>query len=438
MNTDLLFLFGLLLWIILGTSWLKVNPFFVLLTASLIGIWGFSVPLADLLEILEKGFWGTIKKIGILILLGSWIGMTLEASGATMTLAHTLLKYLIRLPIHFVVGFIGYWVAIPVFCDAAFVVLNTLNERLSQASQTPKIGLTVALSTGLYATHVLVPPTPGPLAAAANFHLDTLFLLFLWGGVLAFLLMLAGAAYAYWIGGSSSIPKLVSQVTAFEINSTLPGLSWAIAPILLPILLMSLGNIPLPIGVFKSILVILSKPHWAMCAGGLIAWNLVVKETWNQQLTYVQKSIQQALPIVAITAMGGTLGNILQYVPLTTYLERLAMIDSLGIAIPFLLAAFLKTAQGSSTVAILTASAIVYPLLPLLELDSEMGKIWGILAIGTGAMTVSHANDSYFWIVSQVGGLEPRKALRTHTLATLIQGMLGFLLIWSCVQWMGK
>ena len=71
-------------------------------------------------------------------------------------------------------------------------------------------------------------------------------------------------------------------------------------------------------------------------------------------------------------------------------------------------------------------------------MDSEIGKVWGILAIGTGAMTVSHANDSYFWIVSQVGGIEPKKALRTHTLATLLQGILGILLLLASYQLIGK
>ena len=86
----------------------------------------------------------------------------------------------------------------------------------------------------------------------------------------------------------------------------------------------------------------------------------------------------------------------------------------------------------------MTASAITFPLLPDLGLDTEMGKIWGILAIGTGAMTVSHANDSYFWIVSQVGEIEPQKALRTHTVATLFQGLLGILILLLSFQFVDK
>jgi GntP family gluconate:H+ symporter len=93
--------------------------------------------------------------------------------------------------------------------------------------------------------------------------------------------------------------------------------------------------------------------------------------------------------------------------------------------IPFIIAALLKTAQGSSTVAIITTSSIIFPLLPVLGLDSEMGKVWAIMALGVGSMTVSHANDSYFWIVSQMSGMDVKTAYKTHTVGTLLQGVVG-------------
>ena len=439
MTNDLILLSTLLVWIVVGTSVLRWPPFWVLLIATVGGILAFQIPIDTSLPLIGNGFWGTVKKIGVLILLGSWIGSTLEVSGATLTLARALLKRLARWPMHFVVGLIGYWVAIPVFCDAAFVILNALNERLSEQSQTPKLGLTIALSTGLYATHVLVPPTPGPLAAAANFHLDAIFLLFLWGGLLAFILVMAGAAFAYWVGGKSSQKfAFTSPIDTQSQEKKTPSLGMAIAPIGIPILLMGMGNLPLPESGLKNSLQLIAAPHWALFIGGLWGLFLIRNTNRTDKISIAKKSLGQAIPIVAITAMGGALGKVLQQLPLADYLETFALSDSMGILIPFLLAAFLKTAQGSSTVAILTTSAIIYPLLASLGLDSDMGKVWGILAIGTGAMTVSHANDSYFWIVSQVGGIDTKTALRTHTIATLLQGLLGFLLLWATVQWIGK
>jgi GntP family gluconate:H+ symporter len=91
----------------------------------------------------------------------------------------------------------------------------------------------------------------------------------------------------------------------------------------------------------------------------------------------------------------------------------------------------LKTAQGSSTVAIITTSSIVFPLLPLLNLDSEIGKVWVIMSLGVGSMTVSHANDSYFWIVSQMSGMDVKTAYKTHTMGTLLQGVVGFIIVFT-------
>jgi GntP family gluconate:H+ symporter len=439
MKTDLLLLLALLLWIVVGTSWLRWPPFLVLLLATVFGALGFRIPFADIPIVIGLGFGNTAKKIGVLILIGSWIGVCLEASGATLSIARALLQKLARWPLHFVVGFIGYWVSIPVFCDAAFVILNSLNDQLARESNTPKIGLTVALSTGLFATHVLVPPTPGPLAAAANFQLNNLFLLFVWGAFLALILTLAGAAYSYWIGNKAKEPiSLADSEPAAMTEKPLPGITAALMPIMLPIILMALGTLPTRNPLLKEIISTLSNPSVALFVGGLLGLPLLIRYTETSLWQQLQKSGQQALPIILITAMGGALGKVLQQLPLGDYLSALPFTKSLGLLVPFLLAALIKTAQGSSTVAILTASAIAFPLLPALGMDSEIGKVLGILAIGTGAMTVSHANDSYFWIVSQVGGIEPKKALRTHTLATLLQGILGILLLLASYQLIGK
>ncbi len=118
------------------------------------------------------------------------IGVALEQSGATKRIAISMLSKLSFLPLPYTVAIIGYLVSIPVFCDSAFVILSSLNKRLSQKSGVPLLALTIALSTGLFATHVLIPPTPGPLAAAANLELNDLGLLIIMGGSVAFLLML--------------------------------------------------------------------------------------------------------------------------------------------------------------------------------------------------------------------------------------------------------
>ena len=433
MTLPFLLLFATIFWIILGTTRFKLHPFLVLLSASIfLGI-GTGIPFDELAGILGKGMGKTMQSIGLLILFGTVIGVVLEQSNATHTIANALLEGLAKLPLPYAVSCIGYLVAIPVFCDSAFVILSALNKRLSQQTKTPLVALTVALSTGLFAPHVLVPPTPGPLAAAANLELENLFLLILFGGILALLLVLTGAAYAHYL--SKKTPFTVENITLKEETITaLPSLGKAVAPILFPIVLMALGTaIPfLPFQQNESALLLflqlLCSPSFALGIGMLLAFRLLRNSSVSLN-EVVEKGIQTAAPILIITAMGGTLGLIIQQLPLTAFLENNLTQNSLGLLLPFLLAAGLKTAQGSSTVAIITASSIVFPLLGVLGLETEMGKVWVILAVGVGSMTVSHANDSYFWIVAQMGGMDVKTAYRNHSFATFLQGTLGIFLV---------
>jgi GntP family gluconate:H+ symporter len=424
-----------ILWIVLGTSWIKIHPFFVLFTAALfLGIL-LGLPLMESLTLLQRGFGQIIEKIGLLILFGTVIGVSMERSGATLAIAQGILHSLSKLPLPYALSCIGYLVSIPVFCDAAFVILSHLNKTLSQQTKTPLIGLTVALSTGLFAPHVLVPPTPGPLAAAANLELENLILLIFFGGVTALLLVLVGGTYGYFLTKRMPYTELenTKEIEDKEMKE-LPSFFKAILPILVPIVLMCFGTI-VKLGTASSstlfeIFYFITSPTMALGIGMLFAFLQSKKNNTlfiNQTL---KKGIEQAAPILIITGMGGALGSIIQTIPLKDYAVSLTAFEGLGILIPFLIAALLKTAQGSSTVAIITTSSIIFPLLPLLGLDSEMGKVWAILALGVGSMTVSHANDSYFWIVTQMGGLDVKSAFRSHTVGTLLQGLVGLGIVW--------
>jgi len=424
-----------ILWIVVGTSWIKIHPFIVLFMAALfLGIL-LGLPLMESLTLLQRGFGQIIEKIGLLILFGTVIGVSMERSGATLAIAQGILHSLSKLPLPYALSCIGYLVSIPVFCDAAFVILSHLNKTLSQQTKTPLIGLTVALSTGLFAPHVLVPPTPGPLAAAANLELENLILLIVFGAVTALLLVLVGGTYGYFLTKRMPYTELenTKEIAGKEMKE-LPSFFKAILPILVPIILMCFGTI-VKLGTASTstlfeIFYFITSPTMALGIGMLFAFSQSKKSNTlfiNQTL---KKGIEQAAPILIITGMGGALGSIIQTIPLEDYALSLTAFEGLGILIPFLIAALLKTAQGSSTVAIITTSSIVFPLLPLLGLDSEMGKVWAILALGVGSMTVSHANDSYFWIVTQMGGLDVKSAFRSHTVGTLLQGLVGLGIVW--------
>jgi GntP family gluconate:H+ symporter len=427
-----------IVWIVVGTTKLKLHPFLVLLTGCFFLAFSLKLPFEFIPQIFAKGFGKTFESIGLLVLYGTIIGVVLEKTSATHSIANALIKLLYKLPLPFAVSCIGYVVSIPVFCDSAFVILSSLNKSLAEKTNSSKIALTIALSTGLFAPHVLVPPTPGPLAAAANLEMNNLFLLICVGGTLAFILILVGAFYAHSISKKKKVLTSNSAVKKKDdINKidALPPLGTSLAPIILPIILMALGTLlkvlldPIPNNIFVDLIQLITTPSNALLIGVLFSFALLKYSSFKLKES-IDLGIKSAAPILIITGMGGILGEVIQQIPIATYLENTLVNNQLGIVIPFLIAAVLKTAQGSSTVAIITTSSIVFPLLAVLGMDSELGKVWVIMALGVGSMTVSHANDSYFWIVSQIGGLEIKTAYRHHTWATFLQGATGFIIVW--------
>ncbi len=433
MMFSLLSIFIVVAWIILGTTYTKLHPFVVILIAAVILSILLGIAPLEATGLIFKGFFKIIKNIGLLILFGTIVGAALEQSNATLALAKGILKSLQKLPLPYAISCIGYLVSIPVFCDAAFVILSQLNKTLSSQTKTPLVGLTVALSTGLFAPHVLVPPTPGPLAAAANLNLENLILLIVVGGSIALILIFVGGWYGNYLIKKN---KYIESKESFKNPTTeeitkLPSFRKAILPILIPISLMCLGALlkVVPSFIGLEYLMLLTKPTAALGIGMLFAFRLLYKQPKKNTSKAIKKGFKQAIPILVITGMGGALGRVIQTIPLQDYALKISTFSGFGILIPFMIAALLKTAQGSSTVAIITTSSIIFPLLSVLGLDSEMGKVWAIMALGVGSMTVSHANDSYFWIVSQMSGMDVKTAYRTHTVGTLLQGTVGLIVV---------
>jgi len=433
MMFSLLSIFIVITWIIFGTAYTKLHPFVVILIAAVILSILLGIAPLEATGLIFKGFFKIIKNIGLLILFGTIVGAALEQSNATLALAKGILKSLQKLPLPYAISCIGYLVSIPVFCDAAFVILSQLNKTLSSQTKTPLVGLTVALSTGLFAPHVLVPPTPGPLAAAANLNLENLILLIVVGGSIALILIFVGGWYGNYLIKKN---KYIESEESFKNPTTeeiteLPSFSKAILPILIPISLMCLGTLLkiVPSFIGLEYLILLTKPTAALGIGMLFAFRLLYKQPKKNISKAIKKGFKQAIPILVITGMGGALGRVIQTIPLQDYALEISTFSGFGILIPFMIAALLKTAQGSSTVAIITTSSIIFPLLSVLGLDSEMGKVWAIMALGVGSMTVSHANDSYFWIVSQMSGMDVKTAYRTHTVGTLLQGTVGLIVV---------
>ncbi|MDP2286787.1 MAG: GntP family permease [Pseudohongiella sp.] len=437
-----LILLMIVLFIVIATAHFKLNPFLTLLCAALIAAFAYGLPLRDIESTIRSGFGNIMGNIGLVIVLGTLIGVILERTGAAITMARTIISLLgERFPL-LTMSLVGYMVAIPVFCDSGFVILNSLKRSLARSLKTAPVAMSVALSTGLFATHTLVPPTPGPIAAAGNLGMGSnLGLVMVAGLACALLAALSGLVWARRCSTLHS-DELADEYTAAEIPDALtsfdlPSPLLAFTPILLPILLICLGSVAnfptemLGRGALYEVLNFLGKPMIALMVGVGCALLLLKKGKRLQSLgDCTESGLKIAAPILLVTGAGGAFGAVLAATPLGDYLGSSLSALGLGVLVPFLVAAALKSAQGSSTVAMVAGSALIAPLLPQLGLESDVGRVLCVMAIGAGAMTVSHVNDSYFWVVSQFSRMDVATAVRAHTMATLVMGLVTITAVW--------
>lgn len=431
-------LFVLIVLIVFATAKLKLNPFITLLLAAFIAAFAYGLPLRDIETTIRGGFGNIMGNIGLVIVLGTVIGVILERSGAAITMAQSIIRVFGQRFPTLTMSSVGFLVAIPVFCDSGFVILNSLKRSVARTLKASPVAMTVALSTGLFATHTLVPPTPGPIAAAGNLGLgDNLGLVILMGLGFALVAALTGLAWARF---SRDLPsaelEVADDVASGEqasgvLQRDLPGTGAAFAPIFVPILLICLGSVanypgaPLGQGALFEALNFLGKPVNALMAGLGCAVLLLRGEGRVARFSdFIGQGLVIAAPILLVTGAGGAFGAVLAATPLGDFLGSSLSGLGMGLLMPFVVAAALKTAQGSSTVAMVTASALVAPLLPQIGLDSDMGRALTVMAVAAGAMTVSHANDSYFWVVAQFSRMDVATAYRAHTAATLAMGIV--------------
>lgn len=441
----ILILLAVIGFIVIATTKFKLHPFLALISAAFIAAFAYGLPADSIAKTITSGFGGILGYIGLVIVLGTIIGVILEKSGAAITMADSVIRILgDRFPT-LTMTIIGYIVSIPVFCDSGFVILNSLKESLAKRLRTSSVAMSVALATGLYATHTFVPPTPGPIAAAGNLGLESNLGLVI--GVGVFVAAVAALAGMLWANRFKDVAPDNIDEAHQELNQDwkalkesygkLPTAGQAFSPIFVPILFICLGSIakfpsyPLGQGIVFDVLAFLGQPLVALFIGLLLSIRLLKSDDKAEEFGQrISQGITSAAPILLITGAGGAFGAVLKATELGSYLGETLSSYGVGIFMPFIVAAALKTAQGSSTVALVTTSALVAPMLAQLGLDTEMSRVLTVMAIGAGAMTVSHANDSFFWVVSQFSRMSVGLAYRAQTTATLIQGVTAMALVY--------
>ncbi|MDK2884981.1 MAG: gluconate:H+ symporter, GntP family [Pseudothermotoga sp.] len=428
-----------IIFIVVSTVRWKLHPFLALIFAAFIYGLLSGMKLADIISSITAGFGGTVSSIGIVIVAGTIIGFFLEKSGGAFTMAESVLKLTGRKNVPLAMSIIGYIVSIPVFCDSGFVIINPLNKALTKRAGMSLAVSAIALSLGLYATHTMVPPTPGPVAAAGILNAD-LGVVILWGLLVSIPAMLVGWLFAMKFGSKIKIDP-DPELTEEEINKRMkeaPTATSAFMPIVVPIILIVLKSIsdfptkPFGDGGFRNFIGFIGNPVTALVIGILIAF-LLPKKLDKEMLSmsgWVGQAVLNAGIIILITASGGAFGKVLQNSGIANVIGQNLAKANLGMWLPFIVAAAIKTAQGSSAVAIITTASLLAPLMEPLGLTSTVAKALAVVAIGAGSMVVSHANDSYFWVVTQFSKMDVKTGYKLQTFGTFIEGITAAVIVW--------
>lgn len=433
----LLIIFIALACIIIAIIKFDIHPFLALFVGAI--LYGFMARMPGdlILQSITDGFGGVVGKIGLVILLGVIIGTFLEKTGGALVIAQKILSWIGEKSVMLAMMITGWILSIPVFADSAFVMLNSINKTLSFKGKIPFAATTIALSLGVTASHSLVPPTPGPIAAAGIIGAD-LGAVILWGILISSIALIPCFYFAKYYASRFALSPNMSDMDTVSQIKKYPSLGKSSLPIIVPLILIVLSSIasypthPFGDNALTSVINFMGSPVIALLLGAFMSFAL--PEKFDRKILsstgWIGDSLITAAPIILITGAGGVFGKMLQNSGISELVSENLEAANWGIFLPFIMAFALKTAQGSSTVAIITTASVMAPLLTTLGLDSDTLKVFTVLAIGAGATAISHANDSFFWVLTQMSGMNIKMGNQTHSLGTAILAFTAISLIY--------
>lgn len=427
-----------LAFILVAITKYDIHPFLALFVGAIAFGLLVGMPTDKIILSIKEGFGGVMGNIGILILLGVTIGTFLEKTGGAMVVAQKVLSWIGEKSVTVAMLLSGYILSIPIFGDSTFIMMNPISKSLSLKSGVPYAATAIAVALGATASHSLVPPTPGPIATAGIIGAN-LANVILWGLVVSLITLIPSYFFIKkYVTKISLEPKLVENEAT--ISGTKPPSAFkAFLPIVLPLMLIVLASIadyptkPFGTGTLAKTLLFIGSPIIALLIGTFLSFFL--PEKFDRKLLsstgWIGDALVLAAPVILITGAGGVFGKMLQNSGIGELVSSSLSEAGWGIFLPFIIAFSLKTAQGSSTVAMITTASIVAPLLGTLGLDSETMRVFTVLSIGAGAVAISHANDSFFWAVTQLTGLTIKQGNLSHSVGTLIMSATAILVIFG-------
>lgn len=431
----------------------KVHTFIALMIAS--GITGIiggmpfvnvtaedGTTITGLVTAIQDGFGNTLKSTGIIIGLGVMMGGILEKSGAAEKMAYSFIKAVGKKKEEWALAITGWFIAIPVFADSAIVIFAPLCKAISKVTGKSLIGLALAMAAGLQLTHCLVPPTPGPTTAASMLGADVGQMI-ICGSLVSIPMLIVAVFYCQSIGKKIyQIPtddggferkefkqeyiKSMEELDRMIGQKKLPGLGVSIAPIIVPLILILANTIVGMMGKSISILAFLGSPIVALSIGTLIAiYGLMAKDPTKEVLHVMDDAIKSTGIIMLITGAGGSLGNVIKVSGVGDALGEVVMKMPLpAILLPFIIAALMRIALGSATVAITTAASLSASLIGAISVSPLLMAV----SCCVGAISFSYFNDSGFWVWNGMFGVtELKDQVRCKTAISLIMAGVGII-----------
>ncbi len=440
----------------------------LIISAILIAL--LAMPVGDVINTVTTGFGNTMKSIGIVIGFGCIMGIFLEKSGAAKRMALTILKLVGVKNCDVVLGLTGFVVSIPVFCDSGFVILSSLAKEFSRLTKKSMVWLGGILGMGLYITHFMVPPTPGPLAVVSTFNENMpnsidLGMYIIWGLLISIPLFIAAVFLFRYYG--KKYPDLVvkeeeidrSKYTEAQLKvldriaakskageelenkdfedllaaEKLPSAFMSFFTLLLPIVLIFANTIvgqikPLEGTTFRAVVQFLGNPVVALFISLCIGAFFLCKEFDRKTcVSLMNDACKDAGPIVFITAAGGALGAVINNIGAAKIMADWLVATGIpGILIPILIGVIMRFPQGSGTTAMITGSAIVAPMVAA---GLPVNPYLAALALCLTTMCPSYLNDSYFHVVTNFSGMDIKTSLKTWSVSTFIIPAVGSVIL---------
>lgn len=424
----------LLLFLVMRT---KLHAFVALLLVSLLVGIAAGMPLGEVLTSVQNGMGGTLGFVAVVVGLGAMFGKMLEVSGGAERLAGTLISKFGEDKAPWALGITGFIVAIPVFFDVGFIILVPIVYGLARKTGKSLLHYGIPLLAGLAVTHSFIPPTPGPIAVAQLVNADMGWVI-LFGAIAGVpAMILAGPLFGRYIGKKIHvvIPEYM-EIEEQEYDKELPSFGTITFLILIPLILILMNTVSGVLleegNLVRDILTFLGHPFVALTIATLLTFYILgTKRGYSRQEVQdiATKSLEPAGIIILVTGAGGVFKQVLIDSGVGEVLGEMMGDSALPpIVLAFLIAAAVRVAQGSATVAMVTAAGLITPLLEMVGMTgAALGLI--VISIASGATVLSHVNDSGFWLVNRYFGLDVKDTLKSWTVMETIIGLTGFVVV---------